>query len=315
MWEAWITTNALHHLLASITFAIIGLVVIARRGALRRSVRHAPRLFWITVALCALFAAWNGACLIDILTGLHGHTTLLSRLCEWANLITLSGLILALVYNRLVVERTSRPRRILAIGAHPDDLELACGATLAKLADAGHQIQAVVLTGGERGGNAAVRPLEARRGAQFLGCNAVFVYDFADTRLREQANEILSAIEMRIREFNPDIIFTHSANDQHQDHQAVYEATLRAARNHGTILCYESPSVTSDFNPTFFVDIGDYVDVKIESVRQHRDQRLKPYVSAERLRGMALFRGGQAKTRYAEGFEAVRSLASSLGDI
>ncbi len=315
MWESWIETNALYHLLACVTFCTIGLVTVHRRRTLRRTVRHAPQLYWITVVLCGLFAAWNGACPISVLSGLHRRATILSALCEWANLIALSGLILALIYNRLVIERASRPRRILAIGAHPDDLELACGATLAKLADAGHRIQAVVLTSGERGGNGDTRPLEAQRGAQVLGCSAVFVYNFADTRLREQANEILNVIETRIHAFNPDIIFTHSTNDQHQDHQAVYEATLRAARNHSTILCYESPSVTRDFNPTFFVDIGDYVDVKIESVRQHRDQRRKPYMSAERLRGMALFRGGQAKTRYAEGFEAVRSLASSLGDI
>lgn len=309
--------DILYHLIASGTFGVIVGSVLVRRQTLRRSARRAPRLYWVILILCLLFALGNAALLL-LTTGasrqLPGSETL-SKLLEWANIVALSTLILGLLYTRLVVERTPRPRRILAIGAHPDDIELACGATLAKMRDAGHQIQALVLTSGERGGDGRVRPREAQRGAQFLGCSSVFVYNFADTRLHDQAHEILSVIEERVQAFNPDIIFTHSANDQHQDHQAVYEATLRAARNHSTILCYESPSVTSAFSPTIFVDIGDYVEVKIASVRQHGDQLRKPYMSAERLRGIASFRGGQAKTRYAEGFEAVRSLASSLGDL
>lgn len=309
--------DALSHLISSVTFALIGLAVLAQRRTLRRTTRSSPRLYWLILALCATFTAGNLCCLA--LRGASAHAAhpagLLSVAVEWANLLALSTLILTLLYTKLVVERTGRPRRVLAIGAHPDDIELACGATLAKLRDAGHTIEALVLTGGERGGDVEVRPHEARRGARFIGCDGVAVHAFADTRLREQSNEILAVIEERVRTFDPDIIFTHSANDQHQDHQAVYEATLRAARNHSTILCYESPSVTRDFSPTFFVDIGDYVDVKIASVREHCDQHRKPYMSAERLRGIASFRGGQAKTRYAEGFEAVRSLASSLGDL
>jgi LmbE family N-acetylglucosaminyl deacetylase len=86
----------------------------------------------------------------------------------------------------------------------------------------------------------------------------------------------------------------------------VHEATLRAARNMSTILCYESPSVTQEFVPTFFIDIGAYIDVKVESIKEHWDQRNKPYVQPERVRGQAVFRGSQARAQYAEGFEAVR---------
>ncbi len=69
---------------------------------------------------------------------------------------------------RLPVERAQRPRRILAIGAHPDDLELACGGTLARLADAGHEIHALIMSDGSVGGNARQRPGEAYRGASFM---------------------------------------------------------------------------------------------------------------------------------------------------
>ena len=173
----------------------------------------------------------------------------------------------------------------------------------------------LVLTSGERGGNVAVRPNEAERGARFLGLNSVRVMTFKDTCLKEQTIELVQTIEETVKLLNPDIIFTHSANDQHQDHQAVHEATLRAARNHSAILCYESPSVTKSFQPALFVDINNYVDIKIASIKEHRDQRTKPYMTPERVRGVAVFRGGQAKIRYAEGFEVVRVLASALGDI
>ena len=102
----------------------------------------------------------------------------------------------------------------------------------------------------------------------------------------------------------PDIILTHSRNDQHQDHHAVHLATLRAARRCSTILCFESPSVTNDFSARFFVDIGDYMDTKIAAVREHANQS-----------GKALHRGEQAKVGYAEGYEVVRALSSQLGSL
>src|SRR5258707_15572332 len=112
---------------------------------------------------------------------------------------------------------------------------------------------------------------------------------FKDTCLKEQTVELVQTIEEIVKMLNPDIIFTHSANDQHQDHQAVHQATLRPARNHSTILCYETPSTTKSFQPALFVDINNYVDIKTESIKEHRDQRTKPYMTPERLRGTATF--------------------------
>lgn len=179
-----------------------------------------------------------------------------------------------------------RPRRVLAVGAHPDDLELGCGATMAKLADAGHEVRALVMTSGEQGGSGAVRLAEARTGGRFMGVAALYTRDFPDTRLAECELEMVSAIEDMMRRFNPVIILTHSANDQHQDHRAVHIATLRAGRSHASILCFESPSATAAFSPSVFVDIEDYVEVKTAAVAAHRDQRGKPYMAAERIRGL-----------------------------
>jgi LmbE family N-acetylglucosaminyl deacetylase len=300
-----------------IILAFVGTVlfVTARQRTLRRTMQRARLSYWLILAVCSAFTLLNLYCDLygPFFGGQHQFNAWFGNITIASSIIALSGLVLLLVYNKVPVERAAQPRRILAIGAHPDDLEIACGGTLAKLRDTGHEIHGLVLTSGERGGNAALRPNEAQRGAQFLGLNSVRVMSFKDTCLKEQTVELVQTIEETVKMLNPDIIFTHSANDQHQDHQAVHEATLRAARNHSAILCYESPSTTKSFQPALFVDINNYVDIKIESIKEHRDQRTKPYMTPERVRGTAIFRGGQAKTRYAEGFEVVRVLTSALG--
>ncbi|WP_241975685.1 PIG-L deacetylase family protein [Kocuria rosea] len=239
----------------------------------------------------------------------------------WCDVIAVSTLLATVALAAVVAERripattVVERRRVLAVGAHPDDLELACGATLAKLVDTGHEVRGLVMSNGEEGGNKNMRPDEARHGATFLGLRRLDVLTFPDTKLETVTNDMVRAIEAAIREFEPDVIFTHSAHDQHQDHYAVHQATLRAARAHHSILCFESPSVTRDFDPSVFVDIDGYVDVKVEAVLAHRDQAGKPYMTPGRVRGMAAFRGAQAKNTNAEAFEPVRLLGSAIGDL
>ncbi len=317
MTPQFIQIEIIGHLAAIITFLSMAAFVATRRQVIRRTLRRSVVVYWLAFLLSLFFAGVNAIRLAYLLTrGVGaGMAPWLDLVAEYPSVITQSLLVVLLVTFKVRVECAAEPRRVLAIGAHPDDVEIACGATLAKMHDAGYSIRGLVLTQGERGGNAQVRPTEAHRGADFLGLDQTQVLDFCDTRLQEQSVEIMEAVEKVIREFRPHIILTHSARDQHQDHQVVHEAVLRAGRNHSTILCYESPSVTPAFTPTFFVDIADYVDVKIEGIKEHWDQRGKPYVQAERVRGTAVFRGGQAKIRYAEGFELVRALSSNLGEV
>ncbi|WP_344388252.1 PIG-L deacetylase family protein [Asanoa iriomotensis] len=231
-----------------------------------------------------------------------------------ATVVALSG-VAGLGYALRIPAVPARlPRQVLAIGAHPDDLELACGGTLVRLVDSGHEVHVLVMTRGERGGDAATRAGEAAAGARFVGVTSVEVLDHPDTLLATAENAMAEAIDRAIRRHRPDIVFTHSANDHHQDHRAVHAATLRAARCHPAVLCYESPSATSSFRPTVFVDIGEQLDAKIGSVAVHRDQRAKPYVDGRRLRALAAFRGGQGRVDHAEGFEAVRVPAPLFED-
>ncbi|RRD49148.1 PIG-L deacetylase family protein [Arachnia propionica] len=197
-------------------------------------------------------------------------------------------------------------RVVLAIGAHPDDLELACSGTLARLVDHGHRVHALVMTHGAIGGDPSIRPDEARDGARFLGLTSCDLHDLPDTHLAESSHTMVSLIEAAIARHNPHLILTHSANDQHQDHVAVHWATRRAARNHPAIICYESPSATPAFCPHAYVDVSGYLDTKQMAVELHKDQSAKPYMANSVLQGMATFRGRQGRMDDAEGFEVIR---------
>lgn len=280
--------------------AAIAIVGVAAEGALRRKLFNYRPVQILAAISGILLAPANVVGALGMVDGAW------SRAIMVATAVAL--LAIPLMYRLYSIQRTQTPlpRRILAIGAHPDDLELAVGGTLARLADSGHEIHAMVMTAGKVGGDPQVRREEAKSGAKFLGVRNVDVYDFTDTDLVSDMNQMIQAIERKIRSFNPDIIFTHSKHDQHQDHHAVHMATIRAGRRHPAILCFESPSVTLDFSPKVFVDIDDYVGVKSSAVVIHENQSGKPYMTEERVTGMAHFRGDQAKMTYAEAFEPVR---------
>lgn len=235
--------------------------------------------------------------------------------------LTMLVLVAAVLLQSGALERSAqRPRpapsagkTVLAVGAHPDDLELACGGTLAKLVDSGYDVHAIIMSPGSIGGNPALRPSEATEAGRVLGLTTTTVHDLPDTRLSTHDVEMISVIEDKVRDLSPSLILTHSDNDHHQDHHAVHLATLRAARRHSSILCFESPSTTRSFSPSVYVDIDGYLDTKIRAVQTHRDQSGKPYMTPDRLRGIASFRGGQAKCIFAEGFEPVRILAAHPG--
>jgi LmbE family N-acetylglucosaminyl deacetylase len=300
------------HAVTFLCFTSVIIYTYLRRNELRRSTQQSRILFYAIIGTSLLFALLNLFRLIYELIGSSDNliATNIDLVAQFSSILILSVLIIVLFSNKIVIERYTTPARVLAIGAHPDDIEIAAGGTLAKMRDAGYQIAALVLTQGEKGGNAKFRQTEAVNGAEFLGLVDIQVLDCTDTRLMTDAVDVTNAIEAMIQKSKPDIIITHSNHDIHQDHQLVYEATLRAARDtRTTILCYESPSVTQDFRPTYFVEVGEYVDIKIQAIREHRDQSNKSYMKADLIRGKLAFRGGQAKVDYAEGFEVVRMIS------
>lgn len=208
--------------------------------------------------------------------------------------------------------RSPAPQSILVVAAHPDDLEIAVGGTLAKFIDNGHRVHALVMSHGDAGGDAAVRPHEAKAGAWFLGLTSLTLLDLPDRRLELSGTEMIDAIESHVGDLDPHVILTHSGKDVHQDHHAVHMAVLRAARHHSSILCFESPSVMADFDPRVFMEIGDYRHVKTAGIAAHADQSAKGYMADDVIGGIASFRGRQSRLGRAEGFEVIRL---QLGDV
>jgi len=299
----------------AISLALLAIASLVLGEEVRRRVQRPRALVAALVATSAVFVPLN----LYVHVAVHDHRTPAARMTHWVDLLATVSVVVVLAAfaykHRIPRVPAHHPRRILAIGAHPDDLELACGGTLAKFCDSGHEVHALVMSAGERGGNSDVRRDEAVTGGRFLGVTTVDVVGLPDLALAREADRMVEAIETAIRRYNPDIVLTHSRNDQHQDHQAVHLATLRGARRHSSILCFESPSATADFKPSVFVEIDDYVEVKVAAVGAHRDQSGKPYMAPERVRGIAAFRGGQAKAQSAEAYEPVRLLTSSGGDL
>src|SRR6185437_4263593 len=106
--------------------------------------------------------------------------------------------------------------------------------------------------------------------AELLGAR-LFMEDLEDTQI-SVADPTVGIIERVVAEVRPDIVYTHSAHERHQDHRAVHAATLVAARSVRTVCCYQSPSATIDFRPTRFVPIDGFTDAKLALIRCFESQ-------------------------------------------
>lgn len=209
-------------------------------------------------------------------------------------------------FRRPLTHMTLFPR-ILAIGAHPDDIELGCGGSLAKLAGAGANIHALVLS---RGGNGAApgtdRAREALDALHLLGASTVAQLDFPDTRFPEVSHDLTTRLEEVAAAFRPDRVYTMSAHDRHLDHRAVFEASSVAFRRVRQVFCYETPSSLPRFMPDIYEDVSEQLELKLQALRAHASQQHRHYMDAAHVRCVAQFRGQQAGIGPCEGFAAHR---------
>jgi LmbE family N-acetylglucosaminyl deacetylase len=199
-------------------------------------------------------------------------------------------------------------RSVLAIGAHPDDIELGCGGTIARHVAAGDQVAMLVVTHGEVGpGDVLQRVGEQQRATAVLGVSTLLWGDgIPDCRVSLHELKLVHLIEEALRSVDATIVYTHSPNDSHQDHRAVALCTMGAARGVSSLMSYGAPSALQ-FNPTAFIDISDSLDKKIDALMCHGSQvRASEMVSASRVRSTAEHYGHSCRRQYAEGFEPVR---------
>lgn len=198
--------------------------------------------------------------------------------------------------------------RVLAIGAHPDDIEIGCGGFLIKSAAMGNEVYLLVLTLGEASaGDRGDREGEARQSARAIGAKKIWFGGFRDTRLTT-GGRLINAIEEKVRETDPDVVLTHSISDQHHDHHAAGSSTIEAARHIPSILAYENP-LTKEFTPQSFFDISDVINQKVDLLSVFASQKGKIYLKKEAIYGLAQYRALQSRlkdVRFVEAFQVIK---------
>lgn len=208
--------------------------------------------------------------------------------------------------------------KILAIGAHLDDIEIACGGTLAKAIENGHHVKALIMSKSgytnkdgsiQRANDVAVK--EGVNALNKLGITDIDILDFP-TKDIPFCSDVVNPIDVIMSDYNPDVIFTHHPFDTHQAHVGVSNATIAAARRKNTVFFYEpiTPSGRSyvAFRPQLYVDIESTLDKKIASLKEHTSEYNK-FGGEDWITGVQSrcgFRGYEIGKKYAEAFEVLR---------
>ena len=190
--------------------------------------------------------------------------------------------------------------KILAIGAHPDDIEIGCGGALLYFQKY-HKatVSMLLMTRGEAGTETSIdREAEQVTACQILGIKHQFCAGLTDTAIGLQS--AIKYIENVVGDVDPDVVFTHYRTDTHQDHRVVAEATLSACRNRGSVLHYESIS-SQNFPPSMFVDVGEFIGTKCRAVAAHISQEAR-LEFVDYVRTLATHRAYRTPLNYVEGF-------------
>ena len=199
--------------------------------------------------------------------------------------------------------------KILAVGAHPDDIEIGCAGSLLKYAASGHDVYLLVMTPGEMGGEAETRKKEQARSAEIMNARDLFWGEYKDTQLAASLNNMISDIEAVVKKIKPDFVFVNYGDDTHQDHRVLSRATISATRYIRNVLFYETPT-TNNFSPTLFIDLKDTMDKKITALLAHKSQVERTNIEGLSIvdiaKSMAVFRGIQGRVVLAEGFMPLR---------
>lgn len=218
-------------------------------------------------------------------------------------------------------ENAPDKKKVLVIGAHPDDPESCCGGTMAVLKDAGYEVISVYMTKGEAGipgkkdsEAAAIRVEEAKNACKVLGVRAIFMTQIdGDSEInKERYREMKHLIETE----NPDIVFTHWPIDSHRDHRVcstlVYDAWRQLNYNFELFYFEAMNGMQSQFfQPTDYVDISSKTDIKREAIYCHTSQSIPDWY--EKWHGaMQQFRGLEFRCEAAEAFIHLRRSGNDI---
>jgi N-acetylglucosamine malate deacetylase 1 len=216
---------------------------------------------------------------------------------------------------------------VLAVGAHPDDLEILCGGTLARFVKEGHEVVMCHATLGDRGSFvhtseeiAAIRSRESKRAAEICGAQEATL-GLHDGEVSAADPEQRRLVVDLVRDTRPDVIITHFPNDYMSDHNEVsklifdcsFHATLplfetgKPHHDKVTPIYYMETIMGVAFQPTEYVDVTDLIDTKSAMLEAHETQLtwLRDHDGidiVEQMLAATRFRGLQCGVKYAEGF-------------
>ncbi|RLG29005.1 hypothetical protein DRN97_12575 [Methanosarcinales archaeon] len=199
--------------------------------------------------------------------------------------------------------------RVLAFGAHPDDIEVGMGGTIARYSKNKHDVIMVIATIPNKKN---IRQKEAENAAEILGAE-LLILDIDPNRMIF-SRELVRRLDEVIQEYSPDIVYTHWNHDSHQDHVAVANAVIAATRkNNCSLYMYEQTIpggiVPYGFRTQSFVDISEVIDTKIDAIMAHESQvAMNGEWWLYGVKGRAMYRGYQINVRYAEAFEVVKEV-------
>ena len=204
--------------------------------------------------------------------------------------------------------RAAARQSVLAIGAHPDDVEIGAAGCLLAHRRMGHEVAILTLSRGARGGAEGTRAFESQQAAKVVGAT-LYHEDLRDTRIAE-GDPTIGVISRVVAATQPTVIYTHSLHDVHQDHRNCHRATLVAVRGVGRVYCFQSPSATVNFRPTRFVPIDDQLPGKLEAIDAFASQvEIRGYLERDLIEATARYWSRYCDARYAEPFEVVRESA------
>ena len=196
-------------------------------------------------------------------------------------------------------------QRVLAVAAHPDDNEIGCGASLSRFLREGAEVY--VVSACDCGDIATGAPLSEWEAAMAVFSPTRFAnLGMRNRHLGEQGDELRSKLAAIEREFRPDLVFTHSNHDLHQDHAACRLDVERVFRDR-TLLGFVSHRSSRHFDPSVWLRVEpEDVARQIESLRQYRSQLTKDYFVPAELEAAARLRGREVNVPLAEAFETIR---------
>jgi LmbE family N-acetylglucosaminyl deacetylase len=202
-------------------------------------------------------------------------------------------------------------QRILFLGAHPDDIELGCGALIAHLAG---QVELLCVTLSDNQKNPALSNVveEHYRSMHVLGIteDQIILKEFETRNFPRDRQAILEFLYELNRDFRPEIVFTHTQCDIHQDHDVVRVEALRTYRG-VSVLGYDVLRSSYGFFPHFLIEVTEAdVQKKIEALAEYKTYADKYYFDPEIIRSTSIRHGALAEKPFAEGFDILRIVGS-----